>query len=69
LKGLTTSQAFSPDLARTGHYKRRIGPKWGENVIFKSREWYYIVYIYKYYQLTLFLVLTGTFNQKSNFQP
>ena len=67
MKGLTNSQAFNPDLARTGHYKRQIGPKWGENVIFKHREWYYIVSMYKYYQLTLFLVLIWKFDQKSNF--
>jgi len=38
-------------------------------MIFKNREWYYIVSIYKYYQLTLFLVLIGKFDQKSYFQP
>jgi len=38
-------------------------------MIFKSREWYYIVFIYKYYQLNLFVVLTGKFGQKINFQP
>jgi len=39
----------------------------GENVIFKNHERYYIVSIYKYYQLTLFLVLIGKFDQKINF--
>jgi len=34
-----------------------------------SRELYYIVTMYKYYQLTLFLVLIGKFDQKPNFQP
>jgi len=48
-------------------YKSRVRPKQGENVIFKSREWYYIVSMYKYYYLTLFLVLNGKFDQKSNF--
>jgi len=38
-------------------------------VIFKSEEWYYIVSMYKYYQVTLFLVLIQKFDQKSNFQP
>jgi len=36
-------------------------------MILKSREQYYIVFMYNYYQLTLFLVLSG--DQKSNFQP
>ena len=36
---------FQPRLARTRPYKSRIGPKLGENVLFKSREWYYIVSI------------------------
>jgi len=38
-------------------------------MVLKSRERYYIISIYKYYQLTLFLVLIGKFDQKSNFQP
>jgi len=38
-------------------------------MIFKSREWYYIVYIYIYYQLNLFQILIGKFDQKPNFQP
>jgi len=40
-----------------------------ENVVLKSRELYYVVSIYNYYQLTLFLVLIGKFDQKSNFIP
>jgi len=38
-------------------------------MIFKSQEGYYIVSMYKYYQVTLFLVLIQKFDQKSNFQP
>jgi len=38
-------------------------------MVIKGREWYYIVSMYKYYQLALFLVLIGKFNQKSNFYP
>ena len=45
------------------------GLKRGESMIFKSREWYYIVSMYNYYWLTLFLVLIKEFDQKSNFQP
>ena len=41
----------------------------GENIVLKRRELYYIVTVYKYYQLTLFLVLIGKFDQKPNFQP
>ena len=29
-------------------YKSQIRPKRGENVVFKSREWYYIISIHKY---------------------
>ena len=47
-------------------HKCRIGPKWGENVIFKNLKWHNIVSKY-YYKLTLFLVLIGKFNQKSKF--
>ena len=36
---------FQPPLVRTRPYKSQIGPKLGENVLFKSREWYYIVSI------------------------
>jgi len=35
----------------------------------KSREWYYIVSMYKYNQLALFVVLNGKFDKKSNSQP
>jgi len=37
-------------------------------MVLKSREWYYIISMNKYYQLTLFLGLIRKFNQKSNFQ-
>jgi len=36
-------------------------------MILKSREWYYIVSIYKYYQLTLFLVLFGSLTKSQIF--
>ena len=43
------------------------GPKRGENVALKSQEYYYIVSNYNNVnQLTLFLVLIGKFDQKSN---
>jgi len=41
----------------------------GEKFIFMNCGWYYIVSMYKYYQLTLFLVLIGKYDQKSNLQP
>jgi len=36
-------------------------------MILKSREWYYIVSIYKYYQLTLFPVLFGSLTKSQIF--
>jgi len=36
--------------------------KMGEKYIFKNRDWYYIVSMYKYFQLTLFQVLIGKFD-------
>jgi len=41
----------------------------GKNVVLKSREQYYIVFIFNYFQLTLFLVLIGKFDRKANIQP
>jgi len=38
-------------------------------MVIKGREWYYISSMYKYYKLTLFLVLIGKFDKKSNFHP
>jgi len=38
-------------------------------MVFKGVEWFYIDYMYNYYQLTMFLVLIEKFDQKSNFQP
>ena len=46
-----------------------MGPNRQKNMALKSREWYYIVSMYKYNQLALFVVLNGKFNQKSNSQP
>jgi len=40
---------LQPSLELTKPYKWRIGHKWGENTIFESREWYYIVSMYIYY--------------------
>jgi len=40
-----------------------------EKVVLKSREQYYIVFIYNYFKLTLFLVLIGKFDKKTNFRP
>ena len=53
-------------LAETRPYKEPNRPKWGENEIFKGREWYYTE-INKNYQLTLFLIVLRKFNQKSKF--
>jgi len=41
----------------------------GGNMILKSREWYYIVSMYKYYQLSLFLVLIRKFTKNQIFNP
>ena len=41
----------------------------GEKRDFHDLKLYYIVSMYKYYQLTFFLVLIGKFDQKSNSQP
>jgi len=60
---------FHSRLAKTKPYTRRIGPKRVENEVPKSREWYYIVSMHKYYQLSLFLVLIGKCDQKPNFWP
>ena len=46
-------------LAWAKPYKSRIRPKQGENLVVNSYELYYIVSMYKYYQLTLLLVLIG----------
>jgi len=46
-----------PSLARAKLYKSRIRPKQGENMVVNRNELYYIVSMYKYYQLTLVLVL------------
>ena len=59
---------FHPRIAWSRPYKSQIVPKQGENFILKSREWYYIISMYKY-KLTFFLSLIGKFDQKSNFQP
>jgi len=45
---------FQHRLAWTRPYKSEIWPKRGENLIFKCRKWYYIVYLYKYYKLNHF---------------
>ena len=58
---------FQPRLAWIKPYKN--GPKLREKVIFKSREWYYIVSMYKYYQLNLFLILIGKFSKSKLSTP
>ena len=58
-----------PQLAWNQLYKSRVGPKRIENMVLNSRKSYYIVSMYKYYQLTIFLILIGNFDQKLNFQP
>ena len=45
-----------------------MGRKRGENVVIKIRLWYTLS-MYKYYQLTFFLILIEKIDQKSNFQP
>ena len=60
---------FHPRLVWIRPYKSRIGPKQGENMVFKSREWHYIVSIYKYYNLTLFLVLFGSLTKSQILSP
>ena len=59
---------FHPRMAWSRPYKSQVGPKQGENFILKSREWYYIISMYKY-KLTFFLSLIRKFDQKSNSQP
>jgi len=69
IKKLTKSQTFIPDLPEIGHIKAKQGPNMEKTWFLKSWNWYYIVSMYKYYKLTLFLVLIGKFDQKSNFSP
>ena len=38
-------------------------------MVVNSHELYYIISMYKYYQLTLLLVLIGKFNQSQTFSP
>ena len=68
-KSLDQKSNFQPRLVWTRPYKSWIWPKRGENIAFKSRDWYYIVSMYKCYQLTLFQVLIRKFDQKPNFYP
>jgi len=58
-----------PRLAWNRPYKSLVGPKQIENIVLISWKWYYIVFMYKYYQLIIFLILIGNFDQKLNFQP
>jgi len=58
-----------PWLAWAKPYKSRIRPKQGEKMIVNIHELYYIVSMYKYYQLTLLLVLIGKFDQSQTFSP
>ena len=38
-------------------------------MVVNSHELYYIAFMYKYYQLTLILILIGKFDQSQKFQP
>ena len=49
--------------------KIRLGPKQIQNMVLNSWKWYYIVYMYKYYQLTIFLILIWNFDQSQTFSP
>jgi len=52
-----------PWLAWAKPYKSRIRPKQKENMVVNSHE------LYKYYQLTLLLVLIEKFDQSQTFSP
>ena len=69
MESLIKKSSFHPWLAWIMPYKSPIGPKLGENIVIKIRLWYYTLSIYKYYQLTFFLILIEKIDQKSNFQP
>jgi len=56
-------------LAETKLDKSRKGPKRGENIFFMGREWYYVVSMYKLYQLTLFLVFIDKLTRSQTFSP
>jgi len=58
-----------PWLAWAKPYKSQIRPKQGENIVVNSHELYYIVSMYKYYQLALLLILIEKFNQSQTFSP
>jgi len=38
-------------------------------MIFESQVWYYVVFMYKYYQLTLFLILMESLTKIQTFSP
>jgi len=67
MESLIKKYSFHPWLAWIRPYKSPIGPKRGENVVIKIWLWYYALSMYKYYQLTFFLVLIEKIDQKSNF--
>jgi len=46
-----------------------MGNKHGENMVFKCRELYCIVFVYNYYKLTFFLVLIRKFFKSQIFIP
>ena len=66
---LDQKSIIHPRLTRNRPYKSRVGPKRIANMVLNSRKWYYLVSMYKYYQVTIFLNLIRNFDQKSNFQP
>jgi len=57
---------FWPWLTWVKPHTSPLGPKQGENVVLKSRELYYTDFMYKYFQLTLVVVLIMKFDQKVN---
>ena len=57
-----------PNWPELGVIRAELGITW-EKHDFQEMRVVLQVYIYSYYQLTLFLVLNGKFDQKSNFHP
>ena len=58
-----------PWLAWAKPYKSWIRPKQGENMVVNCYELYYIVSMYKYYQLSLLLILIEKFDENQTFIP
>ena len=60
---------FHPWLTWAKQFKSQIWPRQEENIVVNSHELYFIVSMYKYYQLILLLVLIGKFDQSQIFIP